>query len=711
MSQKLLRAYRFASEAQWNACLFMGADRDSREARSGLRPFAPYAGPPARFETRGGAAPAVTQASEVLWRDDRGMLDRLPYGDDRQHAVTAPFAIAHAKRLVATSNTLWAANDADGSLQGFDLDNLSRQLVVEIPNAGILDIAGDGHDGLFVLLQRNGAWEIARYDCAGHVKPGFLLEGVSAPSELVYLQRADRLVVLAEKRSKLHWFPPEGGLAKFSLPVTAIRPCFDVTALGGDGCARLALAGTDGVAFGGLHHVLSLDSDGNLLGDVRIDEKPTGVTADRAHLLVTTASGLQQFDTGQSVSRESSEVRAALITPMLQSPSTADARRWLRVEATVKLPPGSTIEISVASTDNDEIRGEALRLTADPSLPANQRMYRLRTLLGQWQTTSFHGSETGYVDETIPLSAPIFDVKDQYLWVSVALIASPGGGIPVLSELAVLYPGHSLMENLPAVYQRVEAQPGSFLRSLVGVLESTTQTLDARIADMGRNVNPQTAPDKWLDFVASWLGLPWDDALSTDQKRGIAIRAADIARGRGTRAGLEALLESLMPGQPPRFRVVDATADFGLATIGDDVCAGSRLPVMLGGLPSTATELGNKAILGKARLPCPEGDGAASRLVGRIRVDVSANADEEAKWKPWLRALIDDMMPVTARTQLRWLSAAAFRQDMQLDDALQLDEAPVPHLGTDAVTGIARLPGQRGISLSGPGADSNSPLY
>ena len=65
---------------------------------------------------------------------------------------------------------------------------------------------------------------------------------------------------------------------------------------------------------------------------------------------------------------------------------------------------------------------------------------------------------------------------------SAALIASPGAGIPVLSELAVLYPGETLMENLPSIYQRVERQPDSFLRALVGVLESTTQTLDARIS-------------------------------------------------------------------------------------------------------------------------------------------------------------------------------------------------------------------------------------
>jgi phage tail-like protein len=267
------------------------------------------------------------------------------------------------------------------------------------------------------------------------------------------------------------------------------------------------------------------------------------------------------------------------------------------------------------------------------------------------------------------------------------------------------------MENLPGIYQRAESQPESFLRSFVGVLESTTQTLDARIGNLGRNIHPETATGPWLDYVARWLGLPWDDALSLDQKRRIVSRADDIASGYGTRAGLEALLECLMPEIPRRFRVVDLTADFGLAVVGGAACEGSRLPVVLGGLPSTATELGNKAILGRGRLPCADGESDAARLVGRIRIDVSANSQEQTTWEPWLRTLIGSMVPATARVLLRWLSGHAFRQTILLDDSVELDTAQEPHLGTDAVTGIARLPGPRGVALSRNRIDSGTRLH
>ena len=342
MNQRLPLAYRFASEAQWNECLFAGADRDSREARNVFRPVAPYAGSPTRYQTRCGAASAISRVGEVLWRDDEGGLHRL---DDCGHRVVpAPSAIAGAIRLVATSNALWVIGHAGRSLESFDPEVLTRQLVVDIPDAVAVDIAGSGDDGLFVLLERGGVWQIALYDCAGQLLSSVLLEGLSSPSALAYLQRSNRLVVLADGSSKLYWFDREVGRARFNIPVSAIRPCFTISVIGSDGCGRLVLAGIDGAPFGGRNQVLTLDADGNLLGEFVLDEAATSVAADRIRLAITTAHGLQLFDAGQTVSSEAFEVRAELITPMLRSSATDAARLWLR---------GSDGEIAARLHDRD----------------------------------------------------------------------------------------------------------------------------------------------------------------------------------------------------------------------------------------------------------------------------------------------------------------------------------------------------------------------
>ena len=392
-----------------------------------------------------------------------------------------------------------------------------------------------------------------------------------------------------------------------------------------------------------------------------------------------------------------------MFTPVLFSPDREDQRRWLRVDATATLPEGSTIEIAVASTDDTATRDRLNAIAADESKAAGQRVRELRSEPDLWRgRTEFHGSSTHATNPKTVLAAKLFDIRDRYLWVTITLSAAAGGRLPLLSELAVLYPGRTLMENLPSIYQREESRPDSFLRSLVGILEATTQGIDARIAAMGSLVHPASAPEPWLDFLARWLGLPWDDALSEEQKRAIVARAAELAKGRGTRAGLEALLDALIPGTPRRFRLIDATADFGFAIVGDAACAGGALPAMLGGRTEWSAELSSRTVLGRMRLPCDgQRDDGTYHLAGRVRIDVAATAAERKSWTPWLHRLITEMLPLTARVTLRWVSAQALRSD-RLDGSLTLESAPSPHLGTDAITGLARLP-DRGARLSASG--------
>lgn len=715
MTAEALRGYHFANAAQWDACLFVRADRGSPGARDGLHPIAPYEPAAHRYAARGAHAPAVTRTGEVLWHDNAGLLYRLPVGEDEPETSPAPFAIGRASRLLSTSSGLWVAGDSPGSLQRFEEDTLTRLSAVEIQGARIVDIASDAHDAVFALIERNGVWQAIRINCAGRIVETVTFEGISHATAFVFLRRFKRFAVLAgDRHPRLYWFAVQGGAALFSIPIAAIRPCFTASALGSDSYGRVFVTGADSETLGGEAYVVIFDGDGNTLSEVPLDARDspaTGIAGSHDSLLATGPRGLLRFPTALTVPDRTGEVRCVLVTPMLHSPDREDTRRWSRIEASASLPQGATLEISYAATDDPTVRDRFAAIAADSTLPASHRAQRILVEPGVWQTpVAFHGSDEQSADSTAPLSAPLFDVHERYLWVCITLIAAAGARLPALGKLAVLYPGHTLMENLPAVYRRAEAKPGSFLRALVGVLESTTQGLDQRIAALGSHVHPATATPPWLDFTARWLGLPWDDALSDEKKKCIVAHARELANSRGTRFGLETLLECLIPGKPRRFRVIDATADFGFATVGGDACRGSALPALLGGRKQPRAELDSCAVLGRIRLPYPgELDDGVGELAGHVRVDIAVSAEERHAWQPWLHALINGMVPLTARVHLLWVSARALRGD-RLDGSLTLEATPTPHLGTDALTGVARLP-ERGSRLTSTGVDVGTRLH
>jgi phage tail-like protein len=708
------RSYRFKTPAQWSACLFDRADQ-SRDARDEVRPIAPYQRSEQLYKSSGAGAPAATRAGDILWHDDIGKLYRLTACDDEPEVMQpAPYEIVHAARLLSMSSGLWLISESGTSLQRYEEDTLIRLSTVDIPSARVIDIAGDGYDLLFALVERSGVLQALRIDCSGRIIDTVTLEGIANATAFTFLRRSKRLVLLAsDPYPHLYWLSDQGGAPLLSIPIGAMHPCFSASAIGSDSRKRVFVAGADGAMLGGKAFVLVFDGDGASIGEVALDAQDSpanGVTGTRDSMLVTGPRGLLRYSVTQVVPDGTGEVRCSLITPMLRSTDREDQRRWLRIEATASLPDGATLEISYAATGDPTIRDRLVAIAADRTLTASHRLQKLLREPGIWRTPiAFHGSNAPPDEAAPPLSAPLFDLREPYVWVCIGLSATAGGALPSLSQLEVLYPGQTLMENLPAIYRRVEAQPGSFLRSLVGILDTTTQGLDARIGALASHVHPSTATRPWLDFVARWLGVPWDDALDDGQKRRIVARASDLARDRGTRAGLEALLDCLMPATPPRFRVTDAIADFGIATVDGADCRGSALPALLGGRTQWSTELDSNAVLGRMRLPCDgQIDDGAWQIAGLIRVDVAASGNERRAWEPWLATLINEMAPLTARVQLRWVSAQALR-GTRLDGSLMLEATPTPHLGDDAVIGIARLP-ERGSRITATGADIGTRL-
>jgi phage tail-like protein len=442
------------------------------------------------------------------------------------------------------------------------------------------------------------------------------------------------------------------------------------------------VAGTDGAEFGETPFALALDPEAVLIDSVQLAQPATGIAGGRGVLVVTHAGGV---DVRELVAHagDSTAVAAELITPLLSAPDSDAEIKWQRIDAWASLPEGTTLELRYGWTKDPDLAKRALELTGDRRLPQSQRLAWLAASLDHWSApVSFAGNAQRAVAGALspPLAFPLHDARASALWVHLTLRATPRSALPSLTRMTVSYAGSTLLQQLPAVFRRTAIQPGDFLGALVGTLEATSQDLDRRIGSLGSLVHPDTAPPAWLDELAEWLGLPWDDALTLAQKRAIVQRAGDIAAKRGTREGLTALLESLFPGTPQQFRISDLDVDFGFATLGGENRHGSALPAQLAGLPRSAAVLSRKTILGRARLPCDGAMPSATRShAGRLRIDVSVDGPTQRSSEPWLARLLDSMVPANLRVDLRWITPTP-------------DATPQARLGRDAITGFTRLP-------------------
>lgn len=707
------KQYRFSTPAQWKACVFAGTSLETVTVENGFGPTAPFDQPPTRYASPGAFAPVMLPTGEALWRDETGQCHQLPPKGGESESFPSPSAIATAERIVATSDLLWVRKGKN-SVQCFESDSLTQFTTIPFKDGTVIDIAAaDGQGSLFVLIQHDNRWGIEHINRCGDKRESIPLNGLVHVTSFVYLQQTKQFILLTgTQHPVLLWFAEEGGDAIRSVPVGVMRPCFRSLQLGCDfRHSKLLLGGIyDGIS-GENAAVLVLDPDGDILSEVLVDpvDAPIqGVTGGCNSLLVAGTGGLLRYRQTNIVPISSAEVRSFALTPMLQSIPLEGGPPWLRAEFKAELPQGSTLKITVAATDDDETRDRILSITKDDTLPADRRVKTLHTDPDLHRnTTLFQGRASNSDIEPESFSAPLFTFEEQYLWVSLELIAAPGAKLPTVNELRVLYPGVSLTEHLPSIYQREPYSPNNFLRALVGVLESSTQEIDQNIESLGSRIHPTTAPVEWLDYVARWLGLPWHDQLNAEQKRAILSRAEDLAQGRGTRFGLEVLLESIAPGKPPRFRVTDMIADFGFAVTAGDNRRGAKLPAILGGASPCNSELNTFAVVGVMRLPCSSiTNNPMLRFLGKIRIDIAATAQERIAWEPWLLELIQEMVPVMTTVELNWVGPQALKSDRIHNDFI-LEPLPDAHLGSDAVTGHARLPDAKPrLSDIGPTLDT-----
>lgn len=146
-------------------------------------------------------------------------------------------------------------------------------------------------------------------------------------------------------------------------------------------------------------------------------------------------------------------------------------------------------------------------------------------------------------------------------------------------------PRSSYTDFLPIVYQEVD-----YIHRFIKIFEQAFDPVVNSFGSMWAHLDPLTAPQALLPFLAHWVDWPIDIQLDLTHQRRLIRRAVEIYRCRGTRKGLRFYLH-LYTGLPLDEQI-DLEEDksisitepfgqgclFGLAYVGEDAIIGGGKP-------------------------------------------------------------------------------------------------------------------------------------
>jgi phage tail-like protein len=126
-------------------------------------------------------------------------------------------------------------------------------------------------------------------------------------------------------------------------------------------------------------------------------------------------------------------------------------------------------------------------------------------------------------------------------WCTVDLLDAPGSaaGRRLRVRVGAAAPvAHTLRDGVPGVYLQHEFT-AELLSAFDDVLAPVLLTLD----NLDVHLDPLLAPEDFLPWLASWVGLSVNERWSVEQRRQFLAEAADLYRWRGTAAGIARAVE------------------------------------------------------------------------------------------------------------------------------------------------------------------------
>lgn len=332
-----------------------------------------------------------------------------------------------------------------------------------------------------------------------------------------------------------------------------------------DGTLRSSFSLAQGDAYAGLsidsaHHLFIGDSRRQLSGDederfiVRFDSDGGGAKIagyrgradklvqgkrDRLYVFDAIAGELTQLDLQQRTLELAPGALPEAVYFSGALDSTEAETIWHKVTFDAEIPDETQIRISFFASDRKElfIDGEYLDISGymtDASIPAQTKLLATRPL---WSDPIVN-----------PRDALLVKAQGRYLWFKLELVGSEFK-TPFVRKLRVYFPRVSLLSYLPPVYQE-DTGGSDFLERFLAMFGTFVFDMEETIGSFGRNLDADAVSGPYLRWLGNWLAAAETDAWEEEKVRALILAAPELYKQRGTRAGLERMLE-LFTGEKP----------------------------------------------------------------------------------------------------------------------------------------------------------------
>jgi phage tail-like protein len=502
--------------------------------------------------------PGNTQAEPVdliAAEHQQNLGDFASVHEPQQGGLKKPLGLA-----VDQDDRLFVAEAGTQTVLIYDL--ASRRLLSRLQfKSEPLDLVAAGR-WVYVLLKSP---KLVRIDARGNVQTMRWPEGILNPSRLAVVPDSGNLFILedagqATARIINHNQPSKIIPVEFATDIE-FQTGDQLLAESCSGENHVLIvarrAGEDFLRFcigepepAGLTPLKARDYDG--LGIVRVPDGRIGFWTTRGFRYAVAAS-LRYEATGR------------VITFRLDS--TDFHTTWGRLFIDACIPKGTRIEVRCITADEppegqDLPHHSPANTTADPphadkSPPLPPQSLFDRAVAGQPQI--LHRRETGKElpwvrthsgDAFETYEAPVIADSGRYLWVVLELTGNTRT-TPRVKALRAEYPTHDYLKRLPKTFSR-EEPVAHFLQRYLAMFEGVLGALEGEADARAALLDPRSAPAEILPWLASFLGLVFDERMAQaprpggrteDVRRQLIAEATWLFRFRGTIAGLRRFVE------------------------------------------------------------------------------------------------------------------------------------------------------------------------